>query len=84
MRTGNSTNNSTDKSTNKSTNMSAEKRKQGRGIWLVWGVVALCYVVPYTLLSGVAQWYGSFLFWTLAGLAVVVLNTFITRDFKDR
>ncbi|MDX5502941.1 hypothetical protein [Billgrantia antri] len=60
------------------------RRLKGKGIWLVWGVVALCYLVPYTLLSDVTRWYGSFLFWALAGLAVIALNAFITRDFKDR
>lgn len=58
--------------------------RHSMGIWLVWGVVVLCYVVPYTLLSDVARWYGSFLFWVLAGLGVIVLNIFITRDFRDR
>ncbi len=57
---------------------------RSQGIWLVWVVVALCYAVPYTLLSDVARWYGSLLFWALAGLAVIALNVFITRDFKDR
>lgn len=54
------------------------------GIWLVWLVVALCYAVPYTLLSDLPRWYGSFLFWSLAGLAVIVLNVFLTRDFRGR
>lgn len=57
--------------------------KRSRWIWLVWGVVLLCYVVPYTLLSDVARWYGSFLFWALAGLAVIAVNVLITRDFKE-
>lgn len=57
--------------------------RPGMGIWLVWVVVALCYVVPYTLLSDVARWYGSFLFWALAGLVVIALNIFITCDFRD-
>ncbi|WP_111414804.1 hypothetical protein [Billgrantia lactosivorans] len=64
--------------------MRKDERWRGKGIWLVWIVVALCYAVPYTLLGDVAQWYGSFLFWTLAGLAVIALNVVITRDFKDR
>ena len=58
--------------------------RHSMGIWLVWGVVVLCYVVPYMLLSDVARWYGSFLFWVLAGLGVIVLNFIITRDFRDR
>jgi lauroyl/myristoyl acyltransferase len=64
--------------------MRKDKGMKDKGIWLVWVVVALCYVVPYTLLTDVARWYGSFLFWALAGLAVIALNVFITRDFKDR
>lgn len=64
--------------------MRRDKGLRSKGIWLVWLVVLLCYAVPYTLLSDVARWYGSFLFWALAGLVVIVLNAFITRDFKDR
>ncbi|KAA0010019.1 hypothetical protein F0A17_19235 [Billgrantia pellis] len=60
------------------------KGTKGKGIWLVWALVVLCYAVPYTLLTDVARWYGSFLFWTLAGLAVIALNVFITRGFKGR
>ncbi|MGQ4878927.1 hypothetical protein ACOJCM_10200 [Billgrantia sp. LNSP4103-1] len=64
--------------------MRKHKGMKDKGIWLLWIVVALCYVVPYTLLTDVARWYGSFLFWALAGLAVIALNVFLTRDFKDR
>jgi hypothetical protein len=34
-------------------------------------------------LNGVALWYGSFLFWMLAGLAIIALNVFITKDFEE-
>ncbi|NVF15258.1 hypothetical protein [Vreelandella maris] len=57
--------------------------KRSKWIWLVWAVVLLSYLVPYTLLSGVAFWYGSFLFWMLAGLAIIALNVFITKDFEE-
>ncbi|QJQ96763.1 MULTISPECIES: hypothetical protein [Halomonadaceae] len=57
---------------------------RSRGIWLLWSVVLLCYLVPYTFLSGVQAWYGSFLFWMLAGLAVIVLNVLLTQDFKGK
>ncbi|HAA45093.1 MAG: hypothetical protein XD36_2612 [Halomonas sp. 54_146] len=57
--------------------------KRSKWIWLVWLVVLLCYLVPYTLLSDVARWYGSFLFWACAGLAVIALNVFITKDFEE-
>lgn len=57
--------------------------KRSKWIWLVWAVVLLSYLVPYTLLNGVALWYGSFLFWMLAGLAIIALNVFITKDFEE-
>lgn len=57
--------------------------KRSKWIWLVWAIVLLSYLVPYTLLSGVALWYGSFLFWAIAGLGVIVLNVFITKDFEE-
>ncbi|MBW6391044.1 MAG: hypothetical protein LPK08_04545 [Halomonas sp.] len=57
--------------------------KRSKWIWLVWAVVLLCYLVPYTLLNDVQAWYGSFLFWTIAGLAVIALNLFITKDFEE-
>ncbi|EHJ94616.1 hypothetical protein KUC_1575 [Vreelandella boliviensis LC1] len=40
-------------------------------------------MVPYTFLSQVSQWYGSFLFWACAGLVIIALNVFITKDFKE-
>ncbi|GHA87357.1 hypothetical protein [Modicisalibacter luteus] len=55
---------------------------QGKhAIWLVWLLLLLSYVVPYTLLRGIHAWYGSFLFWTLVGLLVIVLNVVMTRRF---
>ncbi|WP_340162380.1 hypothetical protein [Vreelandella songnenensis] len=57
--------------------------KRSKWIWAVWCVVLLSCLVPYTLLTNVAAWYGSFLFWACAGVAVIALNIFITRDFED-
>ena len=55
---------------------------------IAWGGVALflvllAYVVPYTLLSGVDAWYGSFLFWTVFGLAAIVVVWAMTRSWRD-
>ncbi|RUR35431.1 hypothetical protein [Vreelandella populi] len=57
--------------------------KRSKWIWAVWIVVLLSCLVPYTLLTNVAAWYGSFLFWTCAGVAVIALNIFITKDFEE-
>ncbi|MBE3639581.1 hypothetical protein [Mangrovicoccus algicola] len=36
-------------------------------------IVAL-YAVPYLFIGQIADWQASFLFWTVAGVAVIVLN----------
>lgn len=46
-------------------------------------LVLLCYIVPYFFLTHVNAWYGSFLFWTVTGLLVIVLNLIATSDFKE-
>ena len=46
-------------------------------------LVVLAYVVPYTVLSGVNAWYGSFLFWAMFGFAAILLNAAITSSWKD-
>lgn len=56
--------------------------KRIKWIWAVWIVVLLSVVVPFTLLTDVAAWYGSFLFWACTGLTVIALNIFITKDFE--
>jgi hypothetical protein len=50
----------------------------------IWVLAILCYAVPYLLLDRVNAWYGSFLFWTVAGVLVIVLNLVATRDFEGR
>lgn len=51
------------------------------GVVLV--LVMLAYLVPYTLLSGVDRWYGSFLFWTAFGLAAIAAIWMMTRSWRD-
>lgn len=51
------------------------------GVVLV--LVMLAYLVPYTLLSGVDRWYGSFLFWTAFGLATIAAIWVMTRSWRD-
>ncbi|WP_158773995.1 hypothetical protein [Cobetia sp. L2A1] len=57
--------------------------KRSKWIWLIWALVLLCYVVPYTLLTHVSAWYGSFLFWSVAGVIVIAVNLYITKDFEE-
>ncbi|WP_330647169.1 hypothetical protein [Thioclava sp. FTW29] len=44
-------------------------------------VILASYGVPYLLLGDIAAWYGCFLFWALAGLAVIGLNVVATAGF---
>lgn len=57
--------------------------RTSRWIWAVWALVVLAFVLPYGPLRGVHAWYGSFLVWTLIGIAVVAVNVLITRSFTD-
>lgn len=57
---------------------------RSKWIWGIWSLVLLSYLIPYTLLTRVQAWYGSFLFWTLVGLAVIALNVVMTKDFKGK
>ncbi len=57
-----------------------------RGVFwatLMLVLVALAFVVPYTLLSGVDAWYGSFLFWALFGLAAIAAIWTMTASWRD-
>lgn len=49
---------------------------------LIGVIIVACYLVPYTILSSVASWQGAFLFWCLAGVAVIILNAVATAGFK--
>lgn len=55
---------------------------------MIWAGVMLAlvlgaFVVPYTLLSGVDAWYGSFLFWTVFAVAAIAVNARIVLRWKD-
>ncbi|MGB3835729.1 hypothetical protein [Castellaniella sp.] len=50
----------------------------------VWLLAILCYAVPYWVLDQVNAWYGSFLFWSVAGVLVIVCNLLATRGFQEQ
>lgn len=51
------------------------------GVLLV--LVVLGFAVPFTVLSGVEAWYGSFLFWIFFALAAIGLNVLISLGWRD-
>lgn len=55
---------------------------------LFWGFISIvvilsAYLIPYTVLTGVERWYGSFLLWILVGVVVIIINLFITRNWRS-
>ncbi len=50
---------------------------------LVAVVIVACYAVPYLVIGGIGSWYASFLFWTVAGIAIIVLNAVATKGFEE-
>lgn len=56
-------------------------RKFALGLMAV--VIVACYAVPYLFLGQVSAWTGSFLFWCLAGVAIIVLNAAAMAAFTE-
>ncbi|WP_099157620.1 hypothetical protein [Virgibacillus ndiopensis] len=53
---------------------------------VMWGVlilllILLAYILPYSILSGVQAWYGSFLLWGIIGLLIIIANFMVTKDW---
>lgn len=53
---------------------------------LKWGLmillfVLMAYILPYTLLTNVTKWYGSFFVWIILAVIVIGINYFITKDW---
>ncbi|WP_085991641.1 hypothetical protein [Oceanobacillus senegalensis] len=44
-------------------------------------ILFISYILPYTVLSNVAKWYGSFLLWTFLTLIVIVINYILTKNW---
>lgn len=59
----------------------AHKRTAWFGLIVLF--MLLSYVVPYTFLSGIDAWYGSFLFWVVAAGVTIVINVLISRAWGD-
>ena len=46
-------------------------------------LIGLSFLLPYTLFRDVDAWYGSYLFWVLATVAVIAINAVISAQWKD-
>lgn len=51
--------------------------------FILIGIVLLAsFAVPYVFLHSVGTWKGSFLFWVVAGLLIILLNVTATTGFS--
>ena len=55
---------------------------------LFWAIICivlilLAYIIPYTVPTDVAKWYGSFLLLVMLGLVILVVNIIITKDWRS-
>ncbi|MEN2465233.1 hypothetical protein [Ornithinibacillus sp. FSL M8-0202] len=54
----------------------------------IWGIIIIitilsAYIIPYTVLSDVQSWTGSFLFWGITGVVIIIANIMLTRDWSE-
>lgn len=61
------------------------KNKQRLKFWgtFIIVLILIAYIVPYTILSNVQTWYGSFLFWGIIGVLIIFANVMVTRDWRE-
>lgn len=61
------------------------KNKQRKKFWgtFIIVLILIAYIVPYTILSNVQTWYGSFLFWGIIGVLIIFANVMATRDWRE-
>lgn len=59
--------------------------RQPSAWWLapVAVLIGLSYLLPYTVFRDVDEWYGSFLFWSLATAVVIAVNAIVSSAWRD-
>ncbi|MCF3943273.1 hypothetical protein [Oceanobacillus alkalisoli] len=48
---------------------------------IITSLILSAFVVPYTLLTNVERWYGSFLFWTVLTVIVIGINYLLIKEW---
>ncbi|GGK01881.1 hypothetical protein GCM10007063_25180 [Lentibacillus kapialis] len=60
--------------------MAKHVSKLGWGIAIITLILA-AYILPYTILTQVHTWYGSFLLWGVIGILIIIANIMATKDW---
>lgn len=57
-------------------------KKNERGYAILIGAFVLsAFVIPFTLLTNVEKWYGSFFFWLAITIIVIGINYSLIKDW---
>lgn len=56
-----------------------------KSLWLIAIAVLVfsAFIVPYTALTGIDAWYGSFLFWVVVTVLVIAINAVVSSSWRD-
>ncbi|HZJ04990.1 MAG TPA: hypothetical protein VFD59_05910 [Nocardioidaceae bacterium] len=56
-----------------------------KALWLapILALIALSFLLPYTLFTDVDAWYGSLLFWTVSTAIVIAINAVVSSAWRD-
>lgn len=56
-----------------------------KSLWLavVAVLIVAAFIVPYTVLTDVDAWYGSFLFWVVVTGLVIAVNAVVSAAWRD-
>ncbi|RKQ30516.1 hypothetical protein D8M06_15570 [Oceanobacillus halophilus] len=57
------------------------KMKERKWTLIIFVIILIAYILPYTLFTNVTKWYGSFLLWTVLALITIMVNYLITKDW---
>lgn len=57
------------------------KRNEKVYAFIIKSLILSAFVVPYTLLTNVEKWYGSFLFWTVLTVIVIGINYLLIKEW---
>ncbi|MBP2242805.1 putative Tic20 family protein [Cytobacillus eiseniae] len=59
------------------------KSKELKWAILISIIILLGYLLPYTVLTNVAEWYGSLLLWTILAVIIIAINYLISRKWGE-
>ncbi|RDW19353.1 hypothetical protein [Oceanobacillus chungangensis] len=57
------------------------KENEWKWALTIFIIILLAYILPYTIITEVAKWYGSLLLWIVLTLTVIIINYFITKNW---